>query len=88
MSFAGNEVESYTQSVEDDEENKLKELNDLLKKGKETLQMVRKEDEEEFDLFIKRLNERNLQTIRPTSEIPQSAEKLQIPSHNRAIKDD
>jgi hypothetical protein len=46
--------------VEKPEENKLKALNDILKGGKDPFAQLRKEDEEEFDMFIKKLNEKNI----------------------------
>jgi hypothetical protein len=46
--------------VEKPEENKLKALNDILKGGKDPFAHLKKEDEEEFDMFIKKLNEKNI----------------------------
>lgn len=44
-----------------DEDNKLKALNDLLKQGKSAFQM-KQEDEDEFEMFIHKLNGRTSNT--------------------------
>jgi len=63
VSFAAErlqEVRPPQDSIE--EENKLKALNDILKGGKlsTSFPMIRGEDEEEFEQFIKGLNEKNI----------------------------